>query len=119
EAGDLFARPGGEAVREAAHRAAALVQKAGLTGEGLPRADHAHRVSCTVVRTRRLHLSDLRTHPVDLREVACDTTCEKISVDFGFHRYPTRDRVEPTSEPQDRGDFRDAHRRRCVTDADE
>ncbi len=71
------------------------------------------------MRARGLHLGDLRTNPVDLGEIAGDAAGQQISVDLGLDGDTTGDRVEPAGEPEDRGDFRDANRRGCVTDADE
>lgn len=64
-------------------------------------------------------MCDLGTNPVDLGEIASDTTREQISVDLSFDCDATSDRVKSAGEPEDCGDFRDANRRRCVADADE
>ena len=50
DGGELFARSGGEAVRQAADRAAAGVEQSGLAGEGLAAVDARARGSVLVRR---------------------------------------------------------------------
>jgi len=115
---EILAVAGRETVREAADRAPAGVEEAGLAREGLAAVDDAHDVARALPRPRADDLA-LGPHPVELREVAAHALGDLLRVELGLDGDASGDDVQAAREAQERGELGSPHARLAHLDGDE
>ena len=97
--------PGDDLRRQAAHRAAAAVEQAGLTGQRLAVLDHADDVAAAAAQPAGGQHDHVAGVAVDLGDVAAQPARGRAGVELGLDHDPAPDDVQPTGEPQHRRDL--------------
>ena len=91
--------------RKAPDRAAALVEQPGLAGQRLAVTHDADDVAAALAQAVALHHHDVGLGAVDLGDVLAQATRRGTRVELGLDHDASADDVEPSGEPEHRGDL--------------